>query len=54
MKDLSRSIKSFNIEERTSSKTGKKYSVLVATFNNGYTLETFLNQEQLFILNSIH
>ena len=38
------------IESRVSGKTGKPYKVLVLKFENGYIMETFLNNEQAFIL----
>lgn len=35
------------------SKSGKPYCVLVLVFDNGYRLETFLNNEQQFILKDV-
>lgn len=35
------------------SKAGKSYCVLVIVFDNGYKLETFLTNEQQFILRDI-
>lgn len=37
-------------EKRLSKKSGKEYVVLVIEFENGYKLETFLTNEQNFIL----
>lgn len=37
------------IVEKTS-KAGKPYKVLQVTFPNGYVFETFLNNEQSFII----
>ncbi len=37
-------------EKRTSSRTGKDYWVLCTEFENGYKLETFLTNEQVYIL----
>lgn len=39
-------------EEKTSKK-GNVYQVLVVVFANGYKLEQFLNNEQMFILGNI-
>lgn len=35
------------------SKAGKEYFVLVITFENGYKFETFLNNEQAFIITNV-
>lgn len=40
-------------EQRTSSKSGKPYQVLVIVFENGYMMETFLSMEQQFILATV-
>lgn len=40
-------------EERVSKKSGNKYQMLVVVFANGYKLETFLNNEQQYILNEV-
>lgn len=53
MKDLSQTIKSVRIEDRVSSKTNKPYCMLVVEFKNAYTIETFLNNDQLYILNGL-
>lgn len=37
-------------ENRMSTKTNKSYQVLVLKFNNGYTMDVFLNNEQQYIL----
>lgn len=39
-------------EERVS-KAGKSYQVIVIVFENGYKLETFLNNEQQYILSDV-
>lgn len=39
-------------EDRTS-KAGRAYTVLVILFDNGYQFETFLNNEQAFILRDV-
>ena len=41
------------IEERISKKSGGKYWVMVTTFENGYQITTFLNQDQVFILSGL-
>lgn len=41
------------IDKRTSKKTGNAYNVLVIDFDNGYKYESFLNNEQFFIIDSI-
>lgn len=53
MTDLSSKTKTVKILSKKSSKSGNSYNVLEVTFSNGYVFETFLNQEQLFILNSL-
>lgn len=53
MKDLLSTIKGVYIETRRSTKSNKDYSVLVVEFKNGYKQESFLNNEQMFILNSM-
>lgn len=40
-------------ETRKSNKSGKDYTVLVIVFENGYKLETFLTNEQQFILKDV-
>lgn len=52
-KDLTSQISSIKIETRKSQKSNKDYSVLTLLFKNGYKHETFLNNEQLFILGQI-
>lgn len=42
-----------SIEERVSKKSGGKYWVMVTTFENGYQITTFLNQDQVFILSGL-
>jgi len=39
-------------QERTS-KAGNTYQVIVIVFDNGYKLETFLNNEQQYILSDV-
>ena len=41
------------ITDGVSKKTGKPYSVLNIEFENGYTLEHFLTNEQKFIVGNI-
>lgn len=50
MKEL---IKEVYRENRVSKKTGNAYQVIVIVFENGYHLETFLNNEQQYILANI-
>lgn len=40
-------------EQRVSSKSGKTYYVLVQVFSNGYIFESFLTNEQNYILASV-
>ncbi len=40
-------------EKRVSSKKGTMYEVLVLKFENGYTMDVFLNNEQKFIIDSV-
>lgn len=40
-------------ETRKSTKSGKDYTVLVLCFENGYKLDTFLTNEQNFILKDV-
>lgn len=40
-------------ERRVSQKKGTEYQVLVLLFENGYKLDTFLSNEQLFIIKDI-
>lgn len=49
----SNAITDCRIEKRVSKKSGSMYSVLVITFKNGYKFETFLNNEQVYIIGSI-
>lgn len=44
---------SMSIEQRISNKTGNTYNVLVIKFENGYKYESFLNNEQYFIISNI-
>ena len=39
--------------EKKVSKVGNEYQVLVLIFDNGYKLEQFLNNEQIYILSEI-
>lgn len=39
--------------EIRTSKTGKPYNVLIIHFENGYQFESFLNNEQAFILKDV-
>lgn len=39
--------------EKKVSKNGNDYQVLVIVFENGYKLEHFLNNEQIYILNDV-
>lgn len=41
-----------SIEKRTS-KAGNDYHVLVVRFKNGYKFESFLNNDQYFIINQM-
>lgn len=50
--DLTSQIKAVYIETRHSTKSDKDYSVFVVEFKNGYKNESFLNNDQLFILGS--
>lgn len=40
-------------ERRISQKKGTEYEVLVLVFENGYKMDTFLTNEQLFIIRDI-
>lgn len=40
-------------ENRVSKKTGNAYQVLVLVFENGYKMDTFLSNEQQYILNEV-
>lgn len=53
MKSLKSQIKDVTTDTRKSSKTGKDYNVVTIEFQNGYKHESFLNNEQQFILNQI-
>lgn len=50
MKEL---IKEVYRENRVSKRTGNAYQVIVIVFENGYHLETFLNNEQQYILANV-
>lgn len=52
MSDTRQFIKSVHRESRKS-KAGKDYQVLVVVFDNGYKLETFLSNEQQYILGHV-
>lgn len=45
-------VKDMYRENRTS-KAGKQYQMLVTVFENGYVLETFLSNEQQYILAAV-
>lgn len=53
MKDLTNQIVSVSVDTRKSVKNNKDYSVLILEFENGYKHESFLNNEQAFILGQI-
>lgn len=53
MKNLTSNIKQVVIETRMSQKSQKEYYVLILEFKNGYKHESFLNNEQLFILSTL-
>lgn len=53
MKDLTNQVKTLSIETRHSSKSDKDYDVLVVAFKNGYKYESFLKNEQSFILETL-
>lgn len=53
MKILTPNIKQVYIDTRMSAKSNKEYSVLCLEYKNGYKTEKFLNNEELFILNSL-
>lgn len=38
------------VEKRFSKRTGNVYQVLVMKFENGYKMDTFLNNEQFYII----
>lgn len=40
-------------QKRVSTKSGNEYQVIIFEFENGYKLETFLNNEQQFILHEV-
>ena len=40
-------------EQRVSKKSGNSYEVIVFVFENGYKFESFLNNEQAFILHEV-
>lgn len=46
-------VKEIYKEKRVSKKTGKDYVVLVLEFENGYKFESFLTNEQDFILRDV-
>lgn len=50
--DVINSLESASIVEKTS-KAGKPYYMLSLRFNTGYVYETFLNNEQYFILSGL-
>lgn len=41
------------IDKRVSKKTGNPYTMLVIEFGNGYTFETMLSNEQVYILANV-
>lgn len=53
MADKVEAIVSCHRERRVSAKKGTTYEVLVLNFDNGYKLDTFLTNEQLFILKDV-
>lgn len=50
--DISSIVKGISLVTKKS-KAGNDYFVLRVTFNSGYTVDNFVNQDQLFILNSM-
>lgn len=50
--DITQKVKGVSLVTKKS-KAGTDYQMLAVTFVNGYVLETFLKQEQLFIINSM-
>ena len=46
-------IKEVYREERISKKSGNKYQMLVIVFENGYKYESFLSNEQQYILKDV-
>lgn len=53
MAEVKKAVVEAYMEERISKKSGSKYVVLVLEFENGYKTDTFLSNEQKFILQSI-
>lgn len=53
MKILTQNIKQLYIDERISKKGNVPYSVLVLEMKSGYKYESFLNNDQLYILGSL-
>lgn len=52
MPDMEKGVAECYVMQRKS-KNGNEYKVLCVEFSNGYTFETFLNNEQAFIVGSI-
>ena len=50
--DISKSVKCVSLVTKKS-KAGNDYHVIRVTFNNGYTVDNFVNQDQLFIIKSV-
>lgn len=53
MAEVKKAVVEAYMEERISKKSGNEYIVLVLEFENGYTTDVFLSNEQKFILQSI-
>lgn len=51
-KDITKVVKGVSLVTKKS-KAGNDYYVLRTTFASGYTVDNFVNQDQLFILNSM-
>lgn len=50
--DITKNVKAVTLATKLS-KAGNEYYVLRVVFSNGYAVENFVNQDQLFIINSI-
>lgn len=53
MAEVKKAVVEAYMEERISKKSGNKYVVLVLEFENGYSTDVFLSNEQKFILQSV-
>lgn len=51
-KDISKTVKGIALVQKKS-KAGNDYHVLRLTFNGGYVVDNFVNQDQLFIINGM-